>query len=612
MMRLLPAHAVLLGCLLLAHITGMLVAPQARALTPPQPSVTIFSDGLANPDGAIPKALAELTSLLRQENRIRLLSVMGHSGVANVQDLLNSLGVDFAVINNDVLAYLDQDKQLPAARAKIRYVSHLLSQRAYLVARKDITDLSGLSGKTLGLARAANGEGLTASIILQKSGLELGNSANQVNLVELPDDPPATLISSIDAIFVLENDLPALSAILSRSAEFHLVPIPLNEALSSIYRPARIAADEFASLGMEQDIETIAVDSLLATYDWNPRHGRYANVKTFIDALFTALPELRDRFPDSIWRSMDAHAEIPGWERFEYAEAAKAWVAKVEEQPAAKPLEAVEPAPQTDQNTADNSGKPQLIISAISAPPLTDKSDQSGGLIAELTMAVIKTLPSGNGGSAILKWEDDAQAQLKALAQENAAHLAIPWETPDCERPENLSAEQAMICDTALISAPIFQIPIVLFTKADSDFDFRTDESIDGRVLCIHSGRDASPITGAGSNWILDHKITLLRPATLIDCLNKVQNGEADALVGNEAESRFAINRLGLIDAFKIAERPIATKGIHIVIPKNQSGADAQLAELNQAIAEFKKNGDYMRIVGKYLPAFAPIRVSDR
>lgn len=606
-MRLLPARAVLLAYAAFALSGVMLAAPLTRAQTQPEHSVTIFSDGLSRPDGAIPKALAELTAQLSGENRIRLLSVMGHSGVANVNDLLHSPGVDFAVINNDVFVYLDQQKQFPAARAKIRYITHLLSQKLYLAAQGQIVTIGDLSGKTVGLIRAANGNGLTARIVLEKSGLELGEGENQVKIVELPEDAPASAMSSIDAVFVLENDLPALGGLLSTSGPFHLIPIPFNEALSAIYRPAKIAAHP-----AEQDIETIAVDSLLATYDWHPRHGRYANVKSFIDALFTSLPQLRDQYPGSIWQSMDVHAEIPGWQRFQYAELAKAWVAKVEEQPVVKKEEPDRLEPQAAENAPADDIKPEMIMSVVSAPPLTDKSHENGGLITELAMAIVKGLPSASGHSITLKWDDDSQTQLKTLTEDSAARLAIPWETPDCDKPENLAAAQAIICDQALISAPLFQIPIVLFTKADSAFDYRTDESIKGRTLCVHADRDAGPITGANGNWIADHKVTLLRPATLIDCLDKVQNGEADALVGNEAESRFAINRLGLADAFKIAERPIAIRGIHIVIPKGAAEADAQLAELNKAIVEFKQNADYARIIGKYLPAFAPIQLSGR
>ena len=59
---------------------------------------------------------------------------------------LHSRGVEFAVVNNDVLAYLDLVKKHPDARPKIRYVTKLFSQKVYLLVRGDIGALDQLNG----------------------------------------------------------------------------------------------------------------------------------------------------------------------------------------------------------------------------------------------------------------------------------------------------------------------------------------------------------------------------------------------------------------------------------------------------------------------------------
>jgi ABC-type amino acid transport substrate-binding protein len=104
-------------------------------------------------------------------------------------------------------------------------------------------------------------------------------------------------------------------------------------------------------------------------------------------------------------------------------------------------------------------------------------------------------------------------------------------------------------------------------------------------------------------NGIETKAVTLRRPATLIDCLSMVERGEAEALIGNEAETRFAISRLGLASAFKMADTPLMTRGIHIVIPKQQPGAEELLEKVNAAIADFKKTADYGAIIARHLPS---------
>jgi hypothetical protein len=418
------------------------------------------------------------------------------------------------------------------------------------------------------------------------------------------------------------------------SGAFHLIPIPVTPKLEPIYRPATIRAGDLPGIAVDADIATVAVETVLATFDWAPAHARYADVTQFIDLFFAALPTLRERFPQSIWNETDVHASVAGWKPYAYAQKVKTSV------PPVMPVAAVaKPAKPTDRPTAaqpaaavaapgDNAGntpfKTQtervaavtpretmpgdgaiqpLRLSIVAAPPLTDPTQPNGGLITELTMAVMERV---NGGGVTQLWAKDKLGQIGEVMAKNAATVAVPWETADCDKPQNLSPEHAAICDGALMSAPLFLVPVVFFTRADSDFDFKTDESVSGRTLCLHVGRDLSDISGENRKWLTHNKVKLVRPATLIDCLSVVERGEADALVGNEAESRFAIDRLGLSAVFKMAERPLATHGIHIAIPKDRPGADALLEEINKAIAELKKKDGYSAIIAKHLPAFMP------
>ena len=178
--------------------------------------------------------------------------------------------------------------------------------------------------------------------------------------------------------------------------------------------------------------------------------------------------------------------------------------------------------------------------------------------------------------------------------------------TPNCDEPQFLGPQSATICDGMLVSAPLFQVPMVFFAKAGSDFHFETDESVAGRVICLPADRDLADLDEKERKWRQNNTLTLRRPATMIECLSMVERGDADALVGSEPETRFMIERLGLSAGFKVADRPIASRGVHIIIAKDEPGGELLLARINAAIAALKQSSDYAAIVNKHMASFMP------
>jgi TRAP-type uncharacterized transport system substrate-binding protein len=603
-------------------------AAVALAQVKPQPMVSIYTDGIVRPDGRVTRALTELVRMIDNRKEVRPLPVMGYGGVANIHDLLHSRGVEFAVVNNDILTYLDLVKKHPDARPKIRYVTKLFSQKVYLLVRADIAALDQLNGKTVAAVGPESSTEATAKVIF--SNLRVQPEIRRYGAEGLTDD-------GIAALLVLENDRGALPAGLAGSGGFRLLAIPANEKLRPIYRKAVATAGEIPGVAGDGEVETVAVDTLLAVYDWAPAHIRYPDVSRFIERFFAALPKLRQDYPDSIWNETDVHASVGGWKRYHHAEKAKAGVPPVPPVSAtAKPTptalrSAAQPvagAPATpaagegklvsntpfetetivEQAEPPEVGTPQsqsglgaaFRLSAVAAPPLTDKFALDGGLIAELAMAVMKRATEE---PVALTWSKDKARQIEEIAASGGASAAIPWETPDCEEPQFLASQNAVLCDGALISAPLFQVPVVYFTKADSNFRLDDEAGAIGRVLCLPAERDLTDLPARLRNGVETKAITLRRPATLIDCLSMVERGEAEALIASEAETRFAIGRLGLAASFKMADTPLMTRGIHIAIPKLQPGAEALLEKVNASIAEFKKSADYGAIVAKHLPS---------
>ena len=308
-----PLAAICALAITLATASATPAAP-ASAQMPANGAVTVFTDGLAYPDGVISKGLAELSGELDKSGELRLLSIMGKAGAANVRDLLRFRGADFAILNSDVFASAEVAKNYPAAREKLRYVTKLRAQRAVLLARADINTVDGLAGKKVVAFGPEAVIGLTVRTVFASLGVKADIAAAQ-------DTGGEDQIRDAAAVFFFDTDTKRLPASIL-SGEFHAIAIPINAALSKFYRPAQLQPNELMGIAETDRIATIETDTILASFNWLPQHARYLDVAAFIDKFFAALPELRRDRPSSIWNETDPRAQVLGWRQHPHAAAA--------------------------------------------------------------------------------------------------------------------------------------------------------------------------------------------------------------------------------------------------------------------------------------------------
>lgn len=571
---------------------AVLWAGASRAQTPPpqpQPTITIFTDGLAYPNGRMSRAFTELSVAFDQGRKLRVLPVMGYGGEGNIRDLLRFRGADMAIVNADAFAMPGLDKSYPEARRKLRYVTRLATQKAVLLARPDIASIEQLAGKKVLVLGPETVTRPTAGLVFSLSGV-------RADLVPVSNGPESSLAEA-QGVFFLEDDGGRLPAAALGPGGLRAIPIPRNTALSAIYPSAVLAPGEAPYAGA-QPVETLAVDTLLASFDWVPTHSRYENVTVFIDRLFAALPKLRTDYPGSIWRQTDPRAEVLGWRRHAYAETARKAVPAPPSDsiPAVAGVTPAAVAPAAPRTAGDAA----LRLSLVAEPPLTDPRSPSGGLITELTSAALQRAGSLYA-NVTLQWDKDRVGQLKGIISEKRAELGVPWEAPDCTKPQRLSIEAATLCDGGLLSQPLFKVLVVLFISSGSDLSLTDDDSLVGRTICLPADRDLSSLSDAGRRHVEAGNIRLVAPASLIDCLSLVQRGEADAFIASELEGRLTIARLGLAGAFRMAEMPLTAKSIHIMLSKDAPGAKERLAALNGGIEKLKSEDIYVQIIARHL-----------
>ena len=560
-------------------------------------TVTILTDGITEPNGRATLAVNELAERLARTGKIRALPVAGRGAAANVRDLLSLRGIDLAILNSDVLAFLDQTRQHSDARRRIRYVTHLFDQQVYLLVRKEFKAIEDLRGRRLVILSQGGGSHVTATTLF-------GLQKIDVTLEAL--GPDAVLndagLGKFDGALLLSGELARLRVSSQMRQEFHLLPIALTPALQKSYRPAVIEGQEIAGLAEPAKVETLAVSTLLAVFDWSPSSTRYANVRGFISAFFSALSDLRQQSSGSIWRQVDINAQIPGWTKYAAAEprrmlrpAQLAELAAFERPKTALP-QPPEPGPEAIR-------QPKIRLLATGRAPLADERLPDGGLVTALVSSSLSRAQEGGAARPQIdvRWTKSALPPIQSLLGDRSVDMALPWESADCEQPNDLMQASAVLCDNALYTDPILQVVIGLFTLSDSPFDFGTDESIFGKTICIPHDRDVSILNANGRNWLAQKRVVVLRQPTLLDCISAVQKREADAFVANDLEGRYVLGRLGLAALFRMAERPLGTRGVHAIVSKDHARASELIGAVNRGLERLKRSDAYAAIVRQHL-----------
>jgi uncharacterized protein len=112
---------------------------------------------------------------------------------------------------------------------------------------------------------------------------------------------------------------------LNPADRLHFVPVPYPSQLIADYYPSSLTHDDYPDIiPAGQSIDTIAVGAVLIAYNWPKTNvDRYRRVQRFVDALFPKIGEFKKPPRHPKWREVSLAAQLPGWTRFE---AAQAWL----------------------------------------------------------------------------------------------------------------------------------------------------------------------------------------------------------------------------------------------------------------------------------------------
>jgi TRAP transporter TAXI family solute receptor len=275
-------------------------------------TVGIISGGA---DGTYIRIAADLSNVLDNDD-LRVLPIVGRGSLQNLRDIMFLRGVDIGIVQMDAREQLRSENLFNAAVNRLRYIARLYNEEVHLLTSRDISDIRQLEGKKVNIDKTGSGTNLTSRIIFEKLGIK-------------PDFTTFDQASSYErlrsgeiqaAIYVAGRPVRAIAEFQSEG-RFHLLPIPFEGEIADMYFPSRFSNAEYPRLvDVDKPVETLAVGSILAAFNWPEGSDRYRRLELFVDAFFSRFDEFLRPGRHPKWKEVNVAAETPGWERLRAAE----------------------------------------------------------------------------------------------------------------------------------------------------------------------------------------------------------------------------------------------------------------------------------------------------
>jgi TRAP-type uncharacterized transport system substrate-binding protein len=267
-------------------------------------------------DGTYLRFADELGKVLDDGDQLRVLPIISRGAAANLEDLLYLRGIDVAFTQSDVFEYFRTERKTPHLEDRIRYIIRLPVAEFHVTARPEIKTLEDLRGQKVVFGPPGVSATLTGPIVFQR--------------LKLPVEPVHVDFTT-GYKMLLSGEVAGLLGSVSKPVDFwlkippdtglHLLPVPYSKVFADLYTLGELTSQDYPNIiPPGQKIETIAVPSVLAVYNWPKNSDRFRRVERFIQYLFARWDKLTQPPFHPRWRDVNLAATVPGWTRFSVSE----------------------------------------------------------------------------------------------------------------------------------------------------------------------------------------------------------------------------------------------------------------------------------------------------
>jgi TRAP-type uncharacterized transport system substrate-binding protein len=258
----------------------------------------------------------EMAQVLDDGDNLRVIPMMTYGAASNLEDLMFVRGVDVAITQSDVFEYFKSQRKIANLEGRVHYVLRLPISEMHLIAGEDIRTIEDLRGKKVNFGPAGSASSLTGTIVFQRFGVKVEPTLydNPTAMQKLESGEIAALIRVVGKPVDGLTKIPA-------SAGLHLVPLPYSKNLADFYTLGEFTSEDYPGLVADgETVDTIAVPSVLAVYNWPKNSDRYRRLARFVEALYSKWDKFQEPPRHPKWKDVNLAATVPGWTRWSVAE----------------------------------------------------------------------------------------------------------------------------------------------------------------------------------------------------------------------------------------------------------------------------------------------------
>ncbi|MFL6936742.1 MAG: TAXI family TRAP transporter solute-binding subunit [Xanthobacteraceae bacterium] len=267
-------------------------------------------------DGTYMRFADEMAKVLDDGDNLRILPMVSYGAASNLEDLLYLRGVDLAVTQSDVFEYFRTERKTPNLQKRVQYILRLPISEVHILAKTDIRSIEDLRGKKVNFGPPGSGSSLTGTIVFQRLGVQVEQVSidQQSALQKLRSGEVAALVRVVGKPVDFLTRIP-------KDAGLHIVPIPFTKTFADYYTLSELDSKDYPTLIAEgEKVDTIAVPTVLAVFNWQKGSDRYRRIERFVEHLFAKWDRFQVAPRHPKWRDINMGATVPGWTRHALAE----------------------------------------------------------------------------------------------------------------------------------------------------------------------------------------------------------------------------------------------------------------------------------------------------
>jgi TRAP-type uncharacterized transport system substrate-binding protein len=265
-------------------------------------------------EGAPIRFATEIARVVDDGDNLHVLPIVTRGPVENVEALLYLRGVDAAIINSDAL---EQFKTLvPNINQRITYILNLFPSELHIFVRPEINSLDDLKGKKVNFNTPGTAAAYSGPLMFDRLKLDVQKTfiPHQVALAQMKAG---------------ENDMAAVVFITSKPVDafarskwppgFKFLPVQFEDL--GYYLPSTLTSSDYPDLIPQgETIQTVAVPTILAAFNWPKSSDRYKRLTRLTNNLFDRLVALQGEGFHPKWKDVNLNAKVPGLDRFPVAQ----------------------------------------------------------------------------------------------------------------------------------------------------------------------------------------------------------------------------------------------------------------------------------------------------